>query len=380
MRNRTRSRDGRDEAIVRRLVEWFEKSARELPWRKPARGASAEQGARRDPYVAFVAEIMLQQTQAGRVAERLGGFVRRFGSVRALAKASEQDVLAAWSGLGYYRRARNLHAAARLMVERFGGKVPHGVEELMSLPGVGRYTAGSIASIVYGKAAPIVDGNVERVLMRVEGKELAREDPKTRAWTWGRAEELVTIAAERGGAGEFNEAMMELGAVVCVPRSPRCGECPLRELCVARREGLQETIPLPKKRAAVSEVRHDVIVIRRRDGAVLMRQRGDDGLWAGMWEAITHESPGTKGATREELVNWSGAIEVNEIETFTHQTTHRRVTFRVWEGRVGTTFRPEMGEFVDPRRMTELPMSNPQRRVIERWAAGGPSARAEGSI
>jgi len=189
----------------------------------------------RDPYFSLVSELMLQQTQVARVIEKFTEFVGRFPTVEALARADEGGVLAVWSGLGYYRRARHLHRAAREIVARFEGRVPTTVEELMTLPGVGRYTAGAVASMVFGRAEPLVDGNVARVLVRIEGRECSAAEGV--AWAWERAGELVRIAeAPKGqsakrsllGPGVFNEGLMELGAVVCVPRGPRCGVCPVR--------------------------------------------------------------------------------------------------------------------------------------------------------
>jgi len=195
-----------DRRRVRALERWFARHARDLPWRR-----------RRTGYRALVAEVMLQQTQVSRVAERYVEFLRRFPTVRGLAEADEQEVLAAWQGLGYYRRARNLHAAARLIVAERGGRIPRTVDGLRQLPGVGRYTAGAIASIVYGAPAPIVDGNVQRVIARWDANDAPPADASTVAETWRRAEDLVGATAR---PGVLNEALMELGATVCTPVNP----------------------------------------------------------------------------------------------------------------------------------------------------------------
>ncbi|MFG0315432.1 MAG: A/G-specific adenine glycosylase, partial [Phycisphaerales bacterium] len=198
-----------DAALTRALEAWFRASARELPWRTDTR----------DPYRSLVSELMLQQTQVSRVIEKFGPFLERFPTVEALAAAPEDDVLAAWSGLGYYRRARLLHACAKAIVEHHDGVVPDSLDDLLELPGIGRYTAGAIASMVFGQRAPIVDGNVARVLLRVHNKPVPQTEKTTIDWAWQRAEELVGACDD---PAVFNEAMMELGATVCVPKGPRC--------------------------------------------------------------------------------------------------------------------------------------------------------------
>src|SRR5690606_18318055 len=211
----------RDRRIVRDLCRWFARAARDLPWRALPR----------DPYRALVSEFMLQQTQVSRVLEKFGPFLERFPSVEALAAADEGQIAAAWSGLGYYRRARHLQAAARAIVAEHGGRVPTKAATLENLPGIGRYTAGAISSIVFGEPVPVVDGNVTRVVLRIEGRDLPQEAPATARFVWERAAALVEVAAgtkAKGiGPGFLNEALMELGATVCVPRSPRCLECPI---------------------------------------------------------------------------------------------------------------------------------------------------------
>jgi A/G-specific adenine glycosylase len=232
------------------MVErWFGRHGRDLPWRATPR----------DAYRSLVSEVMLQQTQVSRVLPRYGAFLAAFPGLADLAAADEHDVLAAWTGLGYYRRARLLHAAARAVVGEHGGRMPESAEVLRRLPGVGAYTAGAIASIVHGRAEPIVDGNIARVLMRVHGRPGRHQDSAVMKWAWGRAAELV-VTARRPGV--FNEGMMELGAVVCTPRSPRCGACPLAKACVARACGRQEEIPMPKARAERTRVHCATAMVR----------------------------------------------------------------------------------------------------------------------
>lgn len=229
---------------------------------------------------------MLQQTQVSRVLERFDAFVARFPDVGALARAGEDEVLAMWAGLGYYRRARLLHAAAKATVEEFGGEVPRTVEGLRRLPGVGRYTAGAIASICFGAPEAIVDGNVSRVLLRVHGRPLASDDPRAVSWCWARAGALARATRT---PGEVNEGLMELGATVCTPRGPRCSVCPLKGVCVARRMGKEEEIPGAKRAAGRARMVQRVVVVRDGRGRVLMERRPMGGLWGGLWQPVEVE-------------------------------------------------------------------------------------------
>ncbi|MEM9374068.1 MAG: A/G-specific adenine glycosylase, partial [Planctomycetota bacterium] len=237
----TRSSDELAAQAVAPLVErWFRANARDLPWRPdPIDGP-------RDPYRALVSELMLQQTQVSRVLEKYTPFLERFPTAEALAAAAEADVLAEWSGLGYYRRARLLHAAAKAVVHDHAGSFPTDPARIRSLPGVGRYTAGAVASIVFGQREPILDGNVERVLLRLHAKPDPPKDKATQAWAWDRAQQLVDAS---DSPGVLNEGLMELGAIVCTPGAPKCRACPLRRACEAHRRGTAEEIPEPKPRA-----------------------------------------------------------------------------------------------------------------------------------
>ncbi len=257
-------------AVSRAIVRWFRRAHRDLPWRRT-----------RDPYAIWVSEIMLQQTRVEAVVPHYERFLARYPTVHALADAASDDVLHAWSGLGYYRRARQLHAAAALVVREHAGALPAAEDALLALPGIGRYTAGAIRSIAFGKAAPIVDGNVARVLSRVYA---LAGGPGDRAWEkrlWELAAELVP----KGAASAFNQGLMELGATVCVPRAPRCGDCPLAALCVAHARGREESYPPAKRRVAPRRVEQWAMVrVRAKDGAVLMRRRAEGEVNAGQWE------------------------------------------------------------------------------------------------
>jgi A/G-specific adenine glycosylase len=371
----------RDAAIAVPLSAWFARHARALPWREEPR----------DPYGALVSEVMLQQTQVSRVVAKYGEFMGRFPTVAALASAGEEEVLALWAGMGYYRRARNLHACAREIVLRFGGEVPRRVEALRSLPGVGRYTAGAVASMVFGAREATVDGNIARVLLRVEGKELDAEEGVK--WAWGRAEKMVRTAEAAGvGAGVLNEALMELGAVVCVPRGARCGVCPLGEggagVCRASRAGKQERIPRAKVRSARKVVYCAAVLLEDDAGRVLVERRGDGGMWAGLWQVVTVE--GDEGeldaaAVRRGLGLGARAV-VERVGGFEHATTHRDVRFTVWRGRARGDGAARIGDrrpgavWLTWAGLDGLGMSSTQRRVVAMvgegaGAAGDPAGR-----
>lgn len=352
--------------VVQGLVKWFRAVKRDLPWRE----VDARTG-KRNPYFSLVSELMLQQTQVSRVLEKFGPFVARFPTVRDLAAASEDDVLSAWTGLGYYRRARLLHAAAKAIVERHKGVVPSTVEELMALPGLGRYTAGAIASIAFEQQAPLVDTNVSRVLLRVGGVALASDDKRATAWVWEQAEEIAREAHARGVVGPCNEALMELGALVCTSEQPKCLMCPLRDLCRARELGRQHEIPLPKQQTTRKPIAHTVVVLNVGDG-VLMERRASEkasGLWAGLWQALTVESPRPLSESKlREALGIAKSVKLAQREEFVFQTTHRDVTFRVFVGNAReadvATSVTNIRSVVRREELASLGMSSPMRRIL----------------
>lgn len=316
--------------IRSRLLRWYDRHQRDLPWRHR----------QSDGYAQLLAEFMLQQTQVATVIDYYHRFIDRFPTVDALATAELDDVLALWAGLGYYRRARNLHAAARQVVEEFDGRVPSDPALLMRLPGVGRYTAGAIASVAYDTPAPVVDGNVTRVLARL----LAIEgDPKSRSVEqalWATAESL--LPARR--CGDFNQALMELGATVCVPRSPNCLLCPLRTVCRAHQRGLTDRIPVTSRRPIVRVAAMVTAAILCGNRLLLVR-RPPDGLWGGLWEPPTE--PVADGeelsSARRRLRAWlpKGSRLASRAQSqVTRHLTHRRVTFHVFNGRCPDTAPP----------------------------------------
>ncbi|MEL7473155.1 MAG: A/G-specific adenine glycosylase [Planctomycetota bacterium] len=351
----------RDASIVAGVTEWFRREARPLPWRP------TDPNADRDPWHALVSEIMAQQTQIARVAERFGPLIERFPTPTAMAEADEAEVLALWSGLGYYRRARNLHAAARAIVECFGGRTPTTAAELETLPGVGRYTAGAVASIAAHQPTPIVDGNVARVLVRLESRAMRHGASDTLRWGWNRADDLARIAGDANIAA-FNEGLMELGATVCTPGEPACDRCPLCGPCHARAEGRQGEIPLPKVRAARSRLFATAAVVTDGRGRLLLERRPSSGLWANLWQAPTLEADG-RTPTKARLSSHLGAeLELTRSGVLLVQTTHREVRFSVHhaEARAPATARLAVGgrRWVAPADLRTLGLGSAQRKVI----------------
>lgn len=279
-RRRPRAAGPAKSAIRRPLLRWFDTGARDLPWRRT-----------RDPYAIWVSEIMLQQTRVRAAVPYYERFMRRFPTVQKLAGARIDSILKLWEGLGYYGRARNLHKAAKEIVACFGGRLPETRGELLSLPGIGAYTAGAIASIAFGRREPLVDGNVTRVLCRAFR---IRKNPKETAVQkelWSIAEELLPTARP----GDFNQALMELGSEICLPRGPLCEVCPLRKVCLARRHGEQALLPIRARKKPIPF--HTVVVgVVERNGRILIDKRKPQGLLGGLWEF-----PGGKKRLRESL-------------------------------------------------------------------------------
>ena len=311
-------------AFRRALLRWYDEHGRDLPWRTT-----------RDPYRIWVSEIMLQQTRVAAVLEHYRLFLERFPNLSALAAASESSVLAAWSGLGYYRRARMLHQCAQRVVQEFGGRFPQSSEALQTLPGIGRYTAAAIASIVFNELVAVVDGNVERVLQRMTGAQL------TSAETWNRAEKFLS----RSRPGDFNQAMMELGATVCTPRQPSCGACPVRKWCVTQGEEVRS------KNALSRHVKKEIwCALERRDGHVrLVRRSVNDSLMAGMWEL-------------PQLSKVSGAADEPDYwRTFRHSITATDYTVHVTRRAAPGV----KGKWVAIEGIPDIPITGLTRKILK---------------
>jgi A/G-specific adenine glycosylase len=312
---------------------------------------------------------MLQQTRVETVVPYFRGFVARFPDLRSLAAASEQEVLALWSGLGYYRRAKSLHRAARILVDELEGRFPESVEGWMALPGVGRYTAGAIVSIAFDKPAPILDGNVARVLARFHA---VRGDPRsgeTRRRLWRLAEEILP---ERS-VSEFNQALMELGALVCAPRAPRCLVCPLREDCAARRDGLVDRLPEVGSRPEPVPVLMGAVVVRK-EGKLLLYRRSRSELMRDLWEFPMGECRAGEGpreaAVREALESYGiRVVPGEEVARVKHSIMNRRITLRAFAGELAEPPRRDFaGErrWVEPGDLSSIPCSSMVLKVLAR--------------
>jgi A/G-specific adenine glycosylase len=302
-----------------------------LPWRRT-----------RDPYAVWVSEIMLQQTQVAQGTPYFERFIKAFPSVEALAAAKEDRVLKLWEGLGYYTRARNLHKAAKMVVGDLGGQFPESAEAWQRLPGVGRYTAGAIASIVFGERVPVLDGNVIRVLSRLFDIEACTDDTATRKALWQLAADLVPAKHP----GDFNQAMMELGARVCTPKAPQCDACPVKRHCEARAEGVQLERPVRKAKQRTPHHENAVAAIKK-NGRYLLCKRPAEGLLGGMWElpavrlrkGETHQDALHRGISEDFSID----IEVGGlIGVVTHTYSHFKVTLNVYAckatgGRIAST-------------------------------------------
>jgi A/G-specific adenine glycosylase len=318
-----------------KLLAWYDVHARELPWRRD-----------RDPYRVWVSEIMLQQTRVAAVIEHYQEFLRRFQTVQKLAVAHEASVLAAWSGLGYYRRARMLHAAAKVIVRERLGEFPSIAAAWRELPGIGRYTSAAIASIAFGQPVAVVDGNVERVLQRISGDRLPGEK------VWIAAEEVL----DRERPGDFNQAMMELGATVCTPRSPACLTCPVMDLCVTR----GEMAAIGK--AARQKKKEIHYALDCAQGKVLLVQRARDAsLMGGMWELpdISAEL-----VSRRENGNRSGRSKAAAcLFSVRHSINTTDYTVSVWSRSVAQL---PHGERFPLRKISKLPLTGLARKILRK--------------
>jgi len=345
--------------LAPRLLRWYRLERRDLPWRLD-----------RDPYRIWVSEVMLQQTQVATVIPFFHRFLARFPTLADLAAADEQDVLRLWEGLGYYRRARDLLAAARLVVERHGGILPADEAALEALPGMGRYTRNAVLSQAFDLRLPIVEANVQRVLSRVLGY---AEDPRqgpARKRLWDAAEQLLP----RRDVGEFNQALMELGALVCTATGPRCGQCPLADRCVAFAQGRQEEIPARAAPPATTLVNESAIVVRREGRVLLVQRPTTAGRWANLWE-VPHGVLGAgedAGTAAIRLARELAGVEVDgprEVATITHGVTRYRITLNCFEAdHVGGEFRSTYyaaGEWLTADEVAARPVSAPQRRLAK---------------
>ncbi len=331
------------------LLSWYDKHRRDLPWRVPV-GSQAD--AVPDPYHVLLSEAMLQQTQVATVIPYFHRFLSQFPTVSSLADSDEQAVLKLWQGLGYYSRARNLRRAAMQIVHEHAGIIPSDLISLQKLPGIGRYTAGAISSIAYNARSPIVDGNVIRVLSRIDG---IREDPRDKSVLtriWMRAEEILP----KNRTGDFNSALMELGATVCTPRSPACDRCPVRKGCIAFKENLQNVIPPAKKQIEQKIEKRSVFCIQDKQDRYLMQQRPATGRWAGMWQFYTQSS--------KELSFKISNLKL--LTTIKHTLTHRKYQFDVFTGQLIGKSKPIEGAiWLTLEECHKLPLPKPHVMILQ---------------
>ena len=349
-------------AVRRALLAWYRAHSRDLPWR-----------GRKDPYAVWVSEIMLQQTRVETVLPYYERWMRRFPTVQALARSSQEKVLAAWEGLGYYGRARNLHRTARRLVAEHAGMLPTTIEGLQRLPGIGRYTAAAIASIAFGADALALDGNLRRVLARLFDLKVDPRSPSGERLLVAKATELLPA----GRASEFNQALMDLGARVCTPRAPACGECPLSVGCLALARGVQNQRPIRKPRKPIPH--HTVsAAVLRRDGRVLICRRPEDKLLGGLWEFPGGKQEGGEALAdclRRELREELGikAVVGARLGVFEHAYTHFTISVHAFECALPAG-EPRALEhtriaWVTPGDLGRYPMGKVDRRIATQVAA-----------
>lgn len=344
--------------LVLKLMGWFAQNARDLPWRHTA-----------DPYAVWISEVMLQQTQVQTVIPYWERWMRALPTIQALAKAKPDKIHKLWEGLGYYTRVRNLQRAAQEIVSNHNGKVPSNVEELLELPGVGRYTAGAICSIAFNQPTPILDGNVLRVLARVLGKSDDTKKAAVRNEFWQLAQSLVLQAAQLRVAqscSHFNQALMELGAVVCTPREPGCGRCPLAGCCLAHRLGRQAEFPSKAPRPRITKRRFMAFVVERR-GRLLVRQRPDGVVNGHLWEFPNLEVDLKAQAPEKvahELFGVPMTVEA-ALGNIKHSITRYRMTLETYRASPVSCMPPKAGVWVSRKGLKRLTFASAHKRLLE---------------
>jgi A/G-specific adenine glycosylase len=344
-------------SFARRLRAWYRRHQRDLPWRHTS-----------DPYRIWVSEIMLQQTQVATVVPYFTRFVAAFPTIESLAQADEREVLRQWEGLGYYRRARQLHRAARVLVEQHAGRFPRDLESVCRLPGIGRYTAGAIVSIAFDTPAPILEANTVRLFSRLIAYRGDPDGNAGRRRLWQLAESLLPPR----NCGEFNQGLMELGSLVCTPREPECERCPVSGLCAAFLSGQQAAIPRARTRSRSEAVREAAVVVWRRD-KVLLRRRAAGERWAGLWDFLRFPLAAERGAALgqellDKIQDHSGLAvrPPRQIATLKHGVTRFRITLDCFATRcVGARCKLAPGEWqwVRPGELEAFPLSVTGRKL-----------------
>jgi A/G-specific adenine glycosylase len=344
--------------LVPLLLSWFPANARDLPWRRT-----------QDPYAIWVSEIMLQQTQVKAVIPYWERWMRELPTIQTAAKASLPKLHKLWEGLGYYTRVRNLQKAAQRIVAQHGGKFPANFDDILSLPGIGRYTAGAIASIAFNQPRPILDGNVVRALTRIFG---IASDPckkKTNARLWRLAEEAVLHAFRSlhcaCACSQLNQSLMELGALVCTPRSPKCNVCPVSRLCVARKQNLQNRLPIPSRRASITFRRFIAFVVER-GGYYLVHQRSNGVVNARLWEFPNVELEARLGKSRRAAtanVGFKPALD-KPLCTIKHSITRYRITLEAYRAKITKPHRKPKGRWFAVRQLHKLAFTGAHKKIL----------------
>jgi A/G-specific adenine glycosylase len=349
-----------------RLLDWYRRQGRSLPWRGHP-----------DPYAIWVSEIMLQQTRVEAVIPYFERWMRLFPTVEALADAGEQDVLNAWEGLGYYSRARNLHKAAKIVSERYAGELPRDLKALRNLPGIGRYTVGAIASIAFNMDEPTLDGNLRRVFTRLFDVSEPADSPAGLETLW----RLAADHLPKGQAGDYNQALMDLGATICLPKNPRCLLCPLMEICKARINGTQEQRPVLKPKKETPHFTHAAGVIVDRIGnsakvqrgfptnkVVMLAKRPSKGLLGGMWEFPNGRVGGDPAEELEPALETGYGLKVRRgkaLGIVHHAYTHFRVTVHAYWCELIASADNESLKWVKLKELDDYPMGKVDRQIAK---------------
>jgi A/G-specific adenine glycosylase len=340
--------------ISSRLLNWYHQHGRtNMPWRDHP-----------DPYAIWVSEIMLQQTRVETVIPYFQNWMKAFPTVTALANASEQDVLNAWEGLGYYSRARNLHKAAKIVASKYNGQLPRDLTELRSLPGIGRYTVGAIASMAFGMDEPTLDGNLRRVFSRLFDVDEFADSPAGEKILW----ELAAKNLPKGQAGDYNQALMDLGATICVPKNPRCLICPLMQICESRKNGTQDLRPVLKPKKASPHFVLAAAVIMNR-GRVLLAQRPADGLLGGMWEFPNAKVEVDPAKELAKVLNAAYRLKVKRKEALgivQHAYTHFKVTVHAFRCDLAPIPKNKNLKWVRLDELEDYPMGKVDRQIAQK--------------
>ncbi len=339
--------------LASRLLAWYHKHGRTLPWRDHP-----------DPYAVWVSEIMLQQTRVETVIPYFEKWMRLFPNVKMLAEASEQDVLNTWEGLGYYSRARNLHKAAKVVVEKFNAELPQDLDDLRSLPGIGRYTVGAIASMSFGMDEPTLDGNLRRVFARLYDVKESADSPGGEKILWG----LAAQNLPKGQAGDYNQALMDLGSTICLPKNPRCLLCPLMEICKARENGTQQARPVLKAKKLSPHYIHAAGVIVKRS-RVLLAKRPTGGLLGGMWEFPNGRVEGDPAKGLTKVLNFAYGLKVKRKEALgivQHAYTHFKVTVHAFHCESVSIPKDKKLKWVRFSELGEYPMGKVDRQIANK--------------